>query len=208
MNTDTLAPMRNLSARPRHTSRLELRPFRRRDVDALVAGVHDSLPELERWLPWVHRRYGRSDAIRFIRDSSAAWIEGRAHDFAIRLRDEPDRHIGNISVWPTSERERSGEMGYWIRTSEVGRGIASEAGAAVLQVGFDELRMHRITLRIAVGNHQSERVASKLGFVHEGLLRKEVLVKGEWLDHTLWAMLDEEYRAFRPQWVERGWLEE
>lgn len=198
---------RNLSARSRSTARLELRPFRRRDVDALVAGVHDSLPELERWLPWVHRRYGRSDGLRFIRDSSAAWIEGRAHDFAIRYRDEPDHHVGNISIWPTSERERAGEMGYWIRTGEVGKGVASEAGARVLQVGFEELGLHRVTLRIAVGNRPSERVAEKLGFVHEGLLRQEVLVKGEWLDHTLWAMLEDEYRTLHPQWVERGWLD-
>lgn len=199
---------RNLSARSRHTTRLELRPFRRRDVDPLVEGVLDSLPELERWLPWVHRRYGRADGLRFIRDSSAAWIEGRAHDFAIRYLDQPDHHVGNISVWPTSERERSGEMGYWIRTTEGGKGIATEAGARVLQVGFEELGLHRITLRIAVGNTRSERVAEKLGFVHEGLLRKEVLVKGEWLDHTLWAMLEDEYRVERDRWVDVGWLTE
>ena len=197
---------RNLSARPRRTPRLELRPFRRRDVDALIAGVHDSFEDLERWLPWVHRRYGRSDALRFVRDSSAAWVEGRAHDFTVRYHDEPDHHVGNISIWPTSQRERSGEMGYWIRSTETGKGIASEAGARVLQLGFEELGMHRVTLRIAVGNVQSERVAEKLGFVHEGLLRKEVLVKGEWLDHTLWAMLDEEYRVLTDEWRAKGWL--
>jgi len=199
--------MRNLSARPRRTPRLELRPFRRRDVDALIAGVRDSYAELERWLPWVHRRYGRADGLRFIRDSAAAWVEGRAHDFAIRYRDRPDLHVGNISVWPTSQRERSGEMGYWIRTTESGRGVATEAGARILQLAFEELGMHRVTLRIAVGNVASERVAEKLGFVHEGLLRKEVLVKGEWLDHTLWAMLDEEYRVLTDEWVARNWLE-
>jgi RimJ/RimL family protein N-acetyltransferase len=198
---------RNLSARPRRTPRLELRPFRRRDVDALIEGVKDSLTDLERWLPWVHRRYGRADALRFIRDSSAAWVEGRAHDFAIRFKERPDHHVGNISIWPTSQRERSGEMGYWIRTSETGAGIASEAGARVLQLGFEELGLHRVTLRIAVGNLRSERVAEKLGFVHEGLLRKEVLVKGEWLDHTLWAILDEEYGVLKEEWVAQEWLE-
>lgn len=198
---------RNLPSRPRTTPRLILRPFRRRDADALIEAVRDSLEQLERWLPWAHRRYGRSDAMRFIRDSSAAWVEGRAHDFAIRFEGAPSIHVGNISIWPTSERERAGEMGYWIRTGEEGKGIATEAGARVLQVGFEELGLHRITLRIAVGNVQSERVADKLGFVHEGLLRKEVLVNDEWLDHTLWAMLEEEYRAERERWVEHGWLE-
>ncbi|HEX5631215.1 MAG TPA: GNAT family protein, partial [Acidimicrobiia bacterium] len=88
-----------------------------------------------------------------------------------------------------------------------GGGVATEAAARVARVGFEELGLHRITLRIAVGNRASERIAEKLGFVHEGLLRKEVLVHGVWLDHTLWALLEDEYRALAPGWAERGWAE-
>ncbi|MCH7583857.1 MAG: GNAT family N-acetyltransferase, partial [Acidobacteria bacterium] len=77
----------------------------------------------------------------------------------------------------------------------------------VLTVGFEEMALHRVTMRIAVGNAASERVAQKLGFVHEGLLRKEVMVGGEWLDHTLWAMLEDEYRVERDRWVEKRWAE-
>ncbi len=196
---------RGLSTRVRRTPRLELRPFRRRDVDSLITAVADSIEELERWLPWVHREYSRADALRYIRDSSAAWIEGQAHDFAIRMPGIPDDHIGNISIWPVSRRDQSGEIGYWIKTSETGTGIATEAVTAVLAVGFEEMALHRITLRIAVGNVPSERIAEKLGFVHEGLLRKEVLVAGEWIDHTLWAMLEEEYGVERERWIEEGW---
>jgi len=199
---------RSLSARTRHTARVELRPFRRRDVDPLIDAVSESLSELERWLPWVHRRYGRADALRFIRDSSAAWIEAKAYDFAIRNPAVPDYHLGNISIWPLSRRERSGEVGYWVRTSEAGAGIATEATARILAIGFEEMALHRVILRIAVGNAPSERVAEKLGFVNEGLLRQEVLVAGEWLDHTLWALLEEEYRLERPKWLENGWLKE
>lgn len=198
---------RSISSRPRTTPRLELRPFRRRDVEALIAAVGTSLEELERWLPWAHSRYGRPDALRFIRDSAAAWVEGRAYDFAIRRPESPDRHVGNISIWPTSRRERAGEVGYWISSSETGKGIATEAATLVLTVGFEEMALHRVTMRIAVGNAASERVAQKLGFVHEGLLRKEVMVGGEWLDHTLWAMLEDEYRVERDRWVEKRWAE-
>lgn len=198
---------RGLSSRPRLTPRLMIRPFRRRDVDDLVEAVTDSLQELERWLPWAHDGYGRGDATRFVRDSSAAWVEGRAYDFAIRFFDDDRTHLGNISVWPTSRRERSGEVGYWVRSSLSGRGIATEATARILQIGFEELGLHRITLRIAVGNRSSERVAEKLGFVQEGLLRKEVLVGGEWLDHTLWAMLEEEFGSHRSRYAEAGWLQ-
>jgi RimJ/RimL family protein N-acetyltransferase len=198
---------RSIASRPRTTPRLELRPFRRRDLDPLVEAVADSWQDLAKWLPWAHAHYGRSEAMRFIKDSAAAWSEGRAFDLSIRALDEPDHHLGNISVWPVSRRERSGEVGYWVRTDATGTGIATEASARVLAVGFEELGLHRITLRIAVGNRASERVAEKLGFVQEGLLRKEVLVHGTWLDHTLWAMLEEEYRELRDEWVDKGWME-
>ncbi len=197
---------RSISSRPRTTPRLELRPFRRRDVEALIAAVSASFEELERWLPWVHSRYGRADALRFIRDSAAAWVEGRAYDFAIRRPEVPELHVGNISIWPTSRRERAGVVGYWISSADTGDGIATEAATAILAVGFEEMALHRVTLRIAVGNVASERIAEKLGFVHEGLLRKEVMVAGEWLDHTLWAMLEDEYRVERERWAEEGWV--
>ena len=197
----------SLPTEPRFTPRLELRPFRRRDLDAVVAAIDASMDELELWLPWANRSYGRSDANRFLRESSSAWSDGRAFDFAIRAREDPDFHLGNISVWPTSRRERAGEIGYWIRSSMTGKGIATEASARIAQVGFEELELHRVTLRIAVGNRASERVAEKLGFTKEGVLRKEVLVRGRWMDHTLWAMLEEEYRVVRDRWHEEKWLE-
>jgi ribosomal-protein-serine acetyltransferase len=197
---------RPISTRDRTTRRLVLHPFRRRDAEPLVAAVHESLEELTRWLPWAHEGYGRSDAIGFIRDSTAAWAEGRAFDLAIKGAGRPRIHLGNVSVWHTSRRERAGEIGYWVRSTTTGDGIATEAAARVMQVAFEELGLHRVTLRIATGNSASERVAEKLGFVHEGLLRKEVLVAGEWLDHSLWAILDSEFDANRSRYAAEGWL--
>jgi ribosomal-protein-serine acetyltransferase len=175
-------------------------------VDPLVKAVQASIPELSSWLPWAHPAYGRSDGLRFIRDSVAAWAEGRAHDFAIRTHDDGSTHLGNVSVWPTSRREQSGEIGYWIATDAAGHGVATEAAARVLQVAFEELRMHRVILRVAVGNRASERVAEKLGFVQEGLLRKEVFVHGTWMDHSLWGMLEDEYPSHCRRFAESGWL--
>lgn len=197
---------RPLSTRDRNTRRFVLRPFRRRDAEPLVTAVHESLDELARWLPWVHRGYGRPDAMRFIRDSNAAWTEGKAFDFTIRQPDRPKTHLGNVSVWHTSRREQSGEIGYWIRSGSTGKGIGTEATCRVTQISFEELGLHRVTLRIATGNAASERIAENLGFVREGLLRKEVLVAGTWLDHSLWSILDDEFDTNRSRYAASGWL--
>ena len=197
--------MPSLDSSPRQTPRLALRPFRRRDAAALYDAVAPSLPELRRWLPWAATEYTRAAAQHFVRDSVSAWVEGRAFDFAVRTKDDPDRHLGNVSVWFTSHPNKVGEVGYWVRTDETGRGVCTEAAARVLQVAFEELQMHRVMLRIAVGNTASERVATKLGFVHEGLLRDEVKVGSRWLDHTVWGLLESEWRVERERYRAEAW---
>ncbi len=183
-----------LSTHPRFSERFLLRPFERRDVKPIVEAVQASLPELHEWLPWARPGYNKDDAQAFVRDSQRSWKEGRAFDFVIRRPSEPTRHIGNISVWHVSKAFHTGEIGYWVRTDETAHGIATEVTRRMLQVAFDELSMHRVILRIAVGNRASERVAQKLGFTHEGVLREEIKVRGQWLDHMVWGLLEHEYR--------------
>lgn len=176
------------------TDRLILRRFHRRDISALEESVRSSLADLNEWLPWAHMDYTRDDAVAFVRDSIQAWREEKAFDFAIRPLEEPERHLGNISIWQTSRTGRIGEIGYWIRTDLTGRGYATEATRALMRVGFETLGLHKVTLRIAVGNRGSERVAEKLGFTREGLLREELLIRGNWMDHSLYSMLEGEFR--------------
>ncbi len=195
-----------LAGGSRFSPRLELRPFRRRDLDALVDAASESISDLNRWLPWAHVGYGRRDALVFLRDSVSAWGEGRAFDFTIRYLEDPGFHVGNVSVWFVSRQSRVGEVGYWIRSSETRKGIATEATARVLAVAFDELGLHRVVLRIAVGNRGSERIAEKLGFTREGLLRQELQINGTWVDHSIWGLLEEEYRSLRNQYLDAGWV--
>ena len=195
-----------LASGSRFTPRLEMRPFRRRDLDALIDGAADSLADLNKWLPWAHSGYGRRDALVFLRDSVSAWAEGRAFDFTVRYLEDPGFHVGNVSVWFVSRQSRVGEVGYWIRSSETRKGVATEAAARILQVAFDELDLHRVVLRIAVGNRGSERVAEKLGFAREGLLREELQVNGEWMDHSVWGLLEHEYRSMKSHYADAGWV--
>ncbi|MBT8207687.1 MAG: GNAT family N-acetyltransferase [Acidimicrobiia bacterium] len=197
---------RMLPTYERRTPRLVLRPFRRRDADPMVESIQASLPDLRKWLPWAVGGYTRIDAIRYVRESVNAWNEHRAYDFAIRQPSDPDRHLGNVSIWWTSRQGAVGEIGYWLRSDEASKGFMTEAVAGMLRVGFEELTMHRIVLRIAVGNRASERVAEKLGFVLEGTLRDEVRVGDEWLDHTIWSMLSHEYDVHVDRFRAETWI--
>lgn len=194
-----------INTRARYTPRFVLRPFRRRDVGAIHEAVNASLSELRPWLPWASRDYSRSTTQHFVRDSIGAWADARAFDFAIRRPENPDRHVGNVSVWHTSRANQVAEIGYWVRTDETSKGVCTEVTARILQVAFEELNLHRVTLRVAVGNRASERVAEKLGFLQEGVLREDVKVGTRWMDHTLWGILDAEWRVERERYRAKAW---
>jgi ribosomal-protein-serine acetyltransferase len=182
----------HINSHPRYTKRLMLRPFRRRDVAALHEAIKVSLEDLSPWLPWVED-YDRGVSQRFVRESVGAWADRRAYDFTVRTIAELDRHLGNVSIWSTSRQNAIGEVGYWIRSDETGNGYATEATTRAVQIGFEEMGLHKVQLRIALGNTRSERIAGVVGFVHEGVLRDEVKVGNRWLDHSVWSMLESEW---------------
>ncbi len=177
------------------SERLVLRRFSRRDAATLDDAIRNSLPELNQWLPWARMDYENNDTVAFIRESIHAWKEDRAWDYSIRFKDDPGRHVGNVSVWTVSKLGKIAEFGYWVRSDETSRGIATEAVKRLLKEAFGSLGYHKVTLRIAVGNDASDAVARKLGFTREGILREELLIRGNWVDHTLWSLLDREYRT-------------
>lgn len=184
--------------RPRlENEKLILQRFTKRDAQTLDDAIKASLPDLNQWLPWARMDYTQSDTTAFIRESIQAWKEERAWDYSMRLTDEPKRHVGNISFWTVSKLGKIAEIGYWVRSDETRRGICTEAMSLLLEETFNSLGYHKVVLRIALGNDASDRVAEKLGFTKEGVLREELLIRGNWVDHTLWSLLDREYRAAR-----------
>lgn len=179
------------------TDRLVLQKFSRRDMTTVDDAIKASLADLHQWLPWARLDYTPSDTSSFIRESIQAWKEDRAWDYSIRLKDDPSTHMGNISMWTVSKLGKIAEIGYWVRSDRTGEGICTEAVETLLEEAFNSMRYHKVVLRIAVGNDASDRVAEKLGFTREGVLREELLIRGNWVDHSLWSLLDREYRAAR-----------
>lgn len=179
------------------TDRLILQRFTRRDATTLDSAIRASLTDLNQWLPWARMDYASGDTSAFIRDSIQAWKEDRAWDYSIRFKEDPSRHVGNVSLWTVSKLGKIAEIGYWVRSDQTSRGICTEAVDRLLGEAFGSMGYHKVVLRIAVGNEASDRVAEKLGFTKEGVLREELLIRGNWVDHSLWSLLDREYRALR-----------
>ena len=102
--------------------------------------------------------------------------------------------IGHIALYAIKRVPYSSAfVGYSLDERYVGQGIATEAVSLMLQLAFEQLKLHRVEAYIAPDNIASIRVIEKNGFQQEGLLRKLLYINGQWIDHYQYAILEEEY---------------
>jgi len=100
-----------------------------------------------------------------------------------------DRYLGSAGLSEISLEHRTAGLGYWVRTSETGHGVATAAALAVVEAGFEELGLQRIELMAAVDNTASRRVADKVGAELEGILRKRQVLAGIAVDCALYSVV-------------------
>ena len=79
-------------------------------------------------------------------------------------------YIGRCGIYPHFKPDGDifrdeASLGLYIAKAYWGRGFATEAGRAFINLGFDELKLSRIVTMVQVGNDASVRVLEKLGFV-------------------------------------------
>ena len=96
--------------------------------------------------------------------------------------------VSNIVRWAL----QSGYLGYGAFAGHEGRGLMTEGLRAVLRDVFGELGLHRVEANIQPTNQRSLALVRRLGFTHEGLSRRYLIVDGDWRDHERWALLAED----------------
>lgn len=117
---------------------------------------------------------------------------GRDWLFAVEEK-QMKRAIGMVRLSIAAGEHRQGNIGFSFDGSIRGKGYASEAMQAALRFGFAELGLHRMTALADMDNARSHAVLKKLGFRHEGRLRQNFMVRGQWRDSDLFALLRAEW---------------
>ncbi|MFI0357083.1 GNAT family N-acetyltransferase [Actinomadura sp. 9N407] len=178
---------------PLESARLVLRPYTLGDFDVLY-DLH-SRPEVTRYLLFDVRDRGQ------VRESLQAKIqaatldeEGGNLNLVVALR-ETGAMVGDVVLFWRSREHRQGEIGYVFHPDHGGKGYATEAAEVMLRLGFEELGLHRIVGRIDARNAASARVLERLGMRREAHLKHNEIIKGEWVDGVVYAMLEDEWRA-------------
>lgn len=170
---------------PVTTQRLRLRAHT--PEDATVLQSFYSLSEVARYLldePWsledatekVSERLPKTD------------LDGASQALALVIENE-GQVIGDVALWLTDPDNRIAEIGWVLDPRFGGKGFATEAVQAILDLAFDRYNCRRVIAQMDARNTASAKLAERLGMVKEAHHRQDWFSKGEWTDTIIYAML-------------------
>lgn len=144
---------------------VQLRAWTLDDVPALVAACNDD--EIQRWLPMIPSPYTEDDARAFV---GGKVPDAGRHQFAVT---ESGRVVGAIGL-DVTESIRQGTIGYWCAREARGRGLMTRALRLLSEHAFEDIGLERLQLFTDPDNHASQRVAEKVGYQREGVVRSHL----------------------------------
>lgn len=167
-------------------------PVRLADAGALARLVSDNIGHLQPFMPKVASLDSLAATEQYLLYAEQARASGTILEWHIFSNE---RLCGAIRLNHIEPEHGKASVGYFLGEKFQGSGLATASVRAVLQYAFERLELNRIELRCASDNVASQRVAERLGFSWEGLLRQAEKIDGAYLDHFIYALLREDFMA-------------
>jgi RimJ/RimL family protein N-acetyltransferase len=164
------------------------------DVIPCYEAVQETINDLSQWMWWYHSDYSIDDTRKWIASRPEAWEKGTEYGYAIK-DSKNDSFIGVCGVNNINWIDKYGNLGYWIKTSCSGKGIATAATLLLAQFAFNELALNRVEIVVATNNVASTRVAEKAGASREGTLRNRITVRENTYDAFMFSLIPDDIRS-------------
>ena len=159
-----------------------LRPIVRSDKKSLIRNINDRY--IYKYTLTIPYPYTSKDADKWIRHCLNLKRKKKLTEVNFVI-DIDGNLIGGIGL--TKIEKHKAEIGYWIGKKHRNKGVISEAIKLVTSFAFKKLRVVRVYARINPKNKASARVLEKNGYKFEGIMRKNILKDGEFIDGASYA---------------------
>ncbi|UFJ39748.1 GNAT family N-acetyltransferase [Brevibacillus humidisoli] len=172
-----------------------LRRLELTDAAEVFAVIDANRTHLRQWLPWVDDTASVDDSAAFIKTTISGREQNQGLTFGIRLAD---KLVGTISVHGINWADRKTTLGYWLAADAQGMGLMTASVRAYLDhLVFGEWQLNRVQIAAAVENQKSRAIPERLGFRLEGIFRQNQLLYNRYVDHSMYAILAEEWLEIR-----------
>jgi ribosomal-protein-serine acetyltransferase len=168
---------------------LVLHPTTATDADEAYAAVDGDRDRLREWLPWVDA----TASVEVEREYLSAIEVANATGTGLHVTLRQDGAFAGFVGLRLDVMHPNAEVGYWVAAGYAGRGLITRSVAALIDLGFGPLELHRIQLNASTGNVRSRAVAERLGMTHEGTLREAELLATGPVDLEVYSVLSTEW---------------
>ena len=173
-----------------NTDRLIIREVTWDDLDSIF--ILESSPEVDEFntlgIP-DDKNVTREHLRPFIRDQKAK--VRKKYCWTIRFQ-ATGKFIGLAGMTLTADRFKMGEIWSNLMPRYWGNGYATEVAKRLIRFGFEDLSLHRIEAGVATENKRSIKVLEKAGMSIEGIRRKILPIRGDWVDNYHYAILEDD----------------
>lgn len=170
-----------------------LRPFRRSDISYFLKWFND--PEIVQYLEMYLPMTEMSEE-KFIEELGTTRARSDVLLVIEVIEGDSTKPIGNCGLHQINPKDHNaifgviiGEKNYW------SKGFGVEAARLLINYGFQQLNLHRISSSAIAFNERSIRLHKKLGFREEGRLRQAMFKKGQYHDRVEFGILREEWKG-------------
>lgn len=175
------------------TPRLVLRPYTKRDIDAVWHVVQS--PKIYATTAYIPREYPRKRVEWWFGMLQSAIRNRTGYELGMFDRRSGE-YVGNMGIINVKRESRAASIAYFVAPEKWGLGYATEGAERMLRFAFEELRIYRMGGSCMAHNLASRRVMEKLGFQFEGTARSELFKDGRFIDVSHLSLL-------YPEWEER-----
>jgi ribosomal-protein-alanine N-acetyltransferase len=167
------------------TQRLRLRQISAADQIEMLQLRSD-----ERVMRYIDRPRAKSidDAMELIQKMMDGVINNESITWAITNMND-DHLIGSIGYWRIMKEHYRAEIGYMLHPNFHGKGLMQEAISAVIDFGFNDMKLHSIEANVNTGNEASQKLLEKNRFVREAFFKENFYFEGKFLDTFIYSLL-------------------
>jgi ribosomal-protein-serine acetyltransferase len=170
---------------------VQIRPLAEHDAHPIFEAISESLPQLRTWLTWCRPGYDLYDCTAYILKAQADWQKGQQFNFGT-FDVKTHALLGSVALNQITVAHKFANVGYWVRSSKAGQGIATASVKLIAKFAFQTLGLNRLEIIVPVGNVPSQRTALKAGAFFEGTLRQRIMLSGKLHDANLYSLLPQD----------------
>lgn len=168
---------------------VRLRGFKQEDIEVLYNYLQNK--ELRENLMVSHPYPFTQVGIANYVNSS---MEPKSDKIEFALENDEGVLVGGCTIKEIDYKNSHASLGIYLGHEHQGKGYGQKALIEICKYIFEEMNLNKVKLRVFEFNAQGINCYKKVGFIQEGVARKEVFRRGEYHDSIIMGLLRDEFQ--------------